>query len=120
MRPWLSSAPPDNIPFSQRSRVPWNSVRQRKVTRYMADLSDAHRQIRLLTARVSAAERAAGMTAEDTAKAERSVEICVRKRRNACDVTINAPVLLAFRLSALHTRLRNAEGHRIARKMFGA
>jgi hypothetical protein len=83
----------------------------------MADLSDAHRQIRLLTARIAAAERAAGMTADDTATAERSMERHVRERQKAWGVSVADETLVAFRLSALHSRLRDAEGYRVARKL---
>ena len=85
--------------------------------RPLADLSDAHRQIRLLTARIAAAERAAGMTADDTATAERSMERYVLERQRAWGASVADETLAAFRLSALHGRLRAAVGYRVARKL---
>jgi hypothetical protein len=82
----------------------------------MADLSGAHRQLRLLTARVAAAERAAGMTDDDIAAAARAME--TRNHARIEDATGDVPegVLLAFRLSSLHIRLSDAERFRTARR----
>jgi hypothetical protein len=83
----------------------------------LVDLTDAHRQIRLLTARIIATERAAGMSADAIAAAERAVARHVSERRNSYGVECTDAVLLAFRLSALHLRLRAADEYRLARKM---
>jgi hypothetical protein len=82
----------------------------------MSDTTGARRQISLLTARVAAAERAAGMSDDDVAKAERAMERHVRERQQAADGEVTEAVLTAFRLSALHIRLRDAEDYRITRK----
>jgi hypothetical protein len=83
----------------------------------MVDHSHVRRQIRLLTARVSAAERAAGMNSDATAKAERSMERHVRDHREAVDREAPDGLMFASQLSALHIRLRDAENFRVARKM---
>ena len=83
----------------------------------MVGHSHIRRQIRLLTARVIAAERAAGMNSDDTAKAERSMERHVRVGREAVDGHAPDQLVFAFQLSALHIRLRDAEGYRLARKI---
>ena len=70
----------------------------------MADLSATHRQLRLLTARTAAAERAAGMTGDDIAAAARAMET----RNHARVEEAAGDVILAFRLSSLHIRLSDA------------
>lgn len=57
------------------------------------------------------------MTDEDTVKAANTMQHQVRERLKASGVIATTPVLLAFQLAALHTRLRNAEGHRVAWKL---
>ena len=83
----------------------------------MVGHSHIRRQIRLLTARVTAAERAAGMNSDDTAKAVRTMEHHVQHRREGVDGEAPDQLVFAFELSALHIRLRDAENYRVARKM---
>ena len=85
----------------------------------MAEHDDVRRQVRLLTARIAAAERAAGMTDDDTVKAASTMQHQVRERLRDSSVRATTPVLLAFQLAALHTRLRNAENRRTTHKTFG-
>lgn len=81
----------------------------------MPDVSGAHRQIRMLTARVIAAEKAAGMNNSDIATARFSMENSINERVDAVGKVADE-MLLAFRLSALHARLHNAEAYRTARR----
>jgi hypothetical protein len=83
----------------------------------MVGHSHTRRQIRLLTARVTAAERAAGMNSDDTAKAKRAMERHVQYRREGVDGEAPDQLVFAFQLSALHIRLRDADEYRVARKM---
>jgi hypothetical protein len=83
----------------------------------MVGHSHIRRQIRLLTAKVIAAERAAGMNPDKAAQAERSMERHVSDRQAAVDGATPDQLVLAFQLSALHIRLRDAENYRLARKM---
>ena len=94
--------------------MPWDPSYNLKLIR-MVGHSHMRRQIRLLTARVIAAERAAGMNSEDTAKAERSMERHVLDHRAAVDGEVPDQLLFAFQLSSLHMRLSDAEDFRIAR-----
>jgi hypothetical protein len=84
---------------------------------HMADPTASNRQLRLLTALVVAAERAACMTAHDIATAKSAMVRFVAKRQTASDAPVTDAVLLAFRLAALHTRLNAAEEYRRSRKM---
>ena len=95
--------------------MPWDPSYNLKLIR-MVGHSHIRRQIRLLTARVIAAERAAGMSYEDTAKAERSMERHVLDRRAAVDGEVADQLAFAFQLSSLHIRLSDAEHFRIARR----
>jgi hypothetical protein len=83
----------------------------------MVGHSHIRRQIRLLTARVIAAERAAGMNSDDTTKAERSMERHVRDRREAVEGEAPDQLVFAFQFAALQIRLRDADDYRVARKM---
>jgi hypothetical protein len=83
----------------------------------MVGHSHIRRQIRLLTARVIAAERAAGMNSDDTAKAERSMERHVRERREGVEGKVHDQLVFAFQFAALQIRLRDADEYRVARKM---
>ena len=114
--PWRRPELPVMVPSCQRSRVPWDPSYNLKLIR-MVGHSHIRRQIRLLTARVIAAERAAGMNSDDTAKAEPSMERHVRDRREAVDGKAPDHLVFAFQLSALHIRLRDADDYRVARKM---
>ena len=114
--PWRRPELPVMVPSCQESRVPWNPSYNLKLIR-MVGHSHIRRQIRLLTARVIAAERAAGMNSGDTAKAERSMERHVRDRREAVDGEAPDHLVFAFQLSALHIRLRDANDYRVARKI---
>ena len=82
----------------------------------MADLSAAHRQLRLLTARTAAAERAAGMTGDDIAAAARAMETRNHARVEEAAGDVPENVIPAFRLSSLHIRLSDAERFRTARR----
>jgi hypothetical protein len=113
---WRSLDLPVTVRSCQRSRVPWDPYYNQKLMR-MVGHSHIRRQIRLLTARVIAAERAAGMNSDDTAKAERSMERHVRDRRKAVDGEAPDQLVFAFQLSALHLRLRAAEEYRLDRMM---
>jgi hypothetical protein len=83
----------------------------------MVGHSHIRRQIRLLTARVIAAERAAGMNSDDTAKAERSMERHVRERREGVEGKVHDQLVFASQFAALQIRLRDADEYRVARKM---
>jgi hypothetical protein len=86
----------------------------------MPDLSAAHRQLRLLAARIAAAECAAGMTDDDIAAAARAMELRNRARMEEATGDVPENVVLAFRLSSLHIRLSNAERFRTARRKTNA
>jgi hypothetical protein len=68
----------------------------------MVGHSHIRRQIRLLTARVIAAERAAGMNSDDTAKAEHLMERHVRDRREAVEGKAPDHLVFAFQLGPAH------------------
>jgi hypothetical protein len=99
--------------------VPWDSSYNLKLIR-MVGHSHIRRQIRLLTARVTAAERAAGMNSDDTALAERSMQRHVLDSRAAVDGEVPDQLAFAFQLSSLQVRLSDAERFRIARMKPGA
>jgi hypothetical protein len=110
---WRRPRPSASVPVRQRSRVPWDSSYNLKAIR-MVGHSHIRRQIRLLTARVIAAERAAGMNSDDTALAERSMQRHVLDRRAAVGGEVPDQLAFAFQLSSLHVRLSDAEHFRIA------
>jgi hypothetical protein len=113
---WRSPDLPVTVPSCQRSRVPWDPYYNQKLLR-MVGHSHIRRQIRLLTARVIAAERAAGMNSDDTAKAERSMERHVRERWEGVEGEVPDQLVFAFQFAALQIRLRDADEYRVARKM---
>ena len=62
----------------------------------MPDLSAAHRQLRLLTARVVAAERAPGMTEDDIKAAVRAMQRHINKRRKEVKGAATTTVMARF------------------------
>jgi hypothetical protein len=96
---WRSPDLPVTLPSCKRSRVPWDPYYNQKLLR-MVGHSHIRRQIRLLTARVIAAEPAAGMNSDDTAKAERSMERHVRERREGVEGEVPDQLVFAFQFAA--------------------
>ena len=99
--PWRRPELPVMVPSCQQSRVPWDPSYNPKLIR-MVGHSHIRRQIRLLTARVIAAERAAGMNSDDTAKAEHLMERHVRDRREAVEGKAPDHLVFAFQLGPAH------------------
>ena len=95
--------------------MPWDPPDNLKLI-HMVGHSHIRRQIRLLTARVIAAERAAEIHSDDTAKAERLMERRVLDRRAAVDGEVPDQLAFAFQLSSLHIRLSDAERYRLTRR----